>query len=66
MSTLKDHVKGKVTFAFYRANNLYYRTESGLEFPVPIEDANSNSATFFAEDKAIYYMRWIRKYMEST
>lgn len=31
-------------------------------FPVPIEDIGD--ATFLAEDKAILFMRYIRKYIE--
>jgi hypothetical protein len=60
-----DHVKGNVKFLFYRANNLYYVTDSGVQFPVPIEEANHDSATFNAEDKAIHYMRWIRRHLET-
>ena len=36
---IKDMVKDKkVRFTFYRAGNLYYETDDGFEFPVPIED----------------------------
>jgi hypothetical protein len=60
---LIDHVRGKVRFSFYKAGYLYYKTESGLEFPIPVSEANENSAIFLAEDKAVYFMRWIRKYL---
>lgn len=64
MSTLKDMVKGKkVTFSFYRDKELWYKTEDGFEFPVPIEDIGG--AVFLAEDKAILFMRWIRKHMKT-
>jgi hypothetical protein len=63
--SITEHVKGQVHFSFYRAGNLYYKTDTGLEFPVSVQDANDNSATFLAEDKAIYFMRWIRKHLES-
>ncbi len=58
---IKEMVKdGKsVHFTKYRQGNLYYRTESGFEFPVPLEDIGD--ATFLAEDKAILFMRYIRK-----
>jgi len=58
---LKEMVRdGKVVrFAFYRDKNLWYRTEDGFEFPVPIDDVGT--ATFMAEDKAILFMRYIRK-----
>lgn len=59
---IKQHVKGKVTFQYYRQSRLYYKTESGLTFSVPIED--TGDATFSAEDKAILFMRYIRKHLE--
>ena len=57
--TIKDHIKGVVTFQYYRAGNLYYKTETNLLFPVPIED--TGEATFLAQDKGILFMRYIRK-----
>ena len=60
--TIKDHVKGEVTFQFYRAGNLYYKTETGLVFAVPIEDCGE--ATFQAKDRAMLFMRYIRKHIE--
>jgi hypothetical protein len=53
----------KVRFSFYRDNQLFYRTEDGFEFPVPIDDVGN--ATFLAEDKAILFMRWIRKHIDT-
>ena len=57
MTTIKDMVKDnkKVRFAFYRDHQLFYQTECGFEFPVPIDDIGN--ATFLAEDKAILFMR---------
>ena len=52
----------KVRFSFYRDKELWYITEDGFEFPVPLEDIGN--ATFLAEDKAIFLMRWIRKHLE--
>ncbi len=60
---ISDHVKGLVRFSFCQGGYLYYKTDSGLEFPIPIED--TVGATFLAEDKAIFFMRWIRKHMEN-
>lgn len=58
--TLKDLVKGKkVQFRLYRDGELWYATEDGFEFPVPISD--TGTGIFKAEDGAIQYMRWIRK-----
>jgi hypothetical protein len=60
MQTLKDLVKGKkVRFRFYRDGELWYATEDGFEFPVPIAD--TGTGIFEAEAGAIQYMRWIRK-----
>ena len=64
MNTLKDMVKDnkKVFFSFYRDKELWYKTECGFEFPVPIFDIGN--ATFMAEDKALLFMRYIRKHMD--
>ena len=60
---LIDRVKGKVVrFKFYKENELFYSTEDGFIFPVPISDIGN--ATFLAEDKAPLFMRYIRKEME--
>jgi hypothetical protein len=65
MSSIKDMVKDnkKVHFTFYRDRQLFYQTECGFEFPVPID--NIGNATFLAEDKAILFMRYIRKHLET-
>jgi len=65
MESIKDMVKDnkKVRFSFYRDRQLFYRTESGFEFPVPIDDIGN--ATFLAEDKAILFMRYIRKHLKT-
>jgi hypothetical protein len=62
--TLKEMVvdQKKVRFSFYRENELWYITEDGFEFPVPLSEIGN--ATFLAEDKAILFMRYIRKHME--
>jgi hypothetical protein len=62
--TIKEMVENrqKVRFRFYRDGQLWYATECGFEFPVPIAEAGT--ATFLAEDKAILFMRYIRRYME--
>lgn len=51
----------KVRFQYYKQNQLWYVTETGFEFPVPIEDAGD--ASFLAEDKAMLFMRYIRKHI---
>ena len=64
MINIKEMVTGgkTVTFKFYRDNQLFYETENGFEFPVPVEDIGN--ATFLAEDKALLFMRYIRKHSQ--
>ena len=63
--TLTEMVKDKtVRFVHYRDGELTYRTEDGFEFPVPISD--TGTGTFQAEDKAIFFMRWIRKQLDAV
>jgi hypothetical protein len=59
--TIKDHIHGKCRFEYYRDSALWYKTDSGFLFPVPIDDIGN--ATFLAEDKAMLFMRYIRKQM---
>lgn len=61
--TLKDHCKGQVHFRFYRDQSLWYETDSLFMFPVPISDIGT--ATFLRDDKAILFMRYIRKFQET-
>lgn len=58
---IKSMVKdGKVaTFQYYRKNELWYKTECGFMFPVPVSDVGDG--TFNAEEKAMLMMRYIRK-----
>lgn len=61
--TLKDMVHNKkVRFNFYKEGELWYITEDGFEFPVPIAD--TGNGIFLAEDKAMLFMRYIRKHLE--
>lgn len=64
MLTVKDMVKDnkQVTFVHYREGELWYRTEDGFEFPVPVADVGS--ATMLASDKALLFMRYIRKHVD--
>jgi len=62
MKTLKELVRGQVHFKYYRDNSLWYSTVCGFIFPVPLSD--TGEATFNAEDKALLFMRWIRKYRD--
>ena len=51
----------RVNFVQYRKGEMIYVTECGFEFPVPISDAGD--ATFLASDKAMMFMRYIRKHI---
>jgi len=64
MKTLKEMVSDnkKVQFIKYLAGNLWYKTEDGFEFPVPVDD--TENATFHAQDKAMLFMRYIRKHLD--
>jgi hypothetical protein len=57
---LKDMVKDgkKVRFVQYKHNQLWYETECGFRFSVDISD--TGDGTFLAEDKALYFMRYIK------
>lgn len=69
---LREFVYNKnseVTFDFYRAGIFYYRvwrrgTTEYYIFPVPVDDIGN--ATLLWKDKAITYMRWIRKAIEEN
>jgi hypothetical protein len=62
-NNIKDMVKDgkKVSFIYYKSGELWYVTECGFEFPVPTSDAGD--ATFLNEDKAMLFMRYIRKHI---
>lgn len=61
-SLLKSRVTGRVKFARCADQALWYKTDDGWEFPVPLDD--TKGATFLAEEKAIFFMRWIRKHID--
>ena len=66
--TLKARVKGRVRFVYFRDGALHYACDDDWEFPVAVEEtmnAQGCSPMFLAEDKAIVFMRWIRKTMEA-
>lgn len=58
---IKDMVKDNktVSFQYYRDNELFYKTECGFLFPVPINDLGN--AIAHKSDKALLFMRYIRK-----
>ena len=65
---VKDHVKDKVVrFKYFRDGEFWYETELGLLFPVPLSDVHgpTTRAMLLVEDKAIYFMRWINRYVKT-
>ena len=64
MSTLKALVSGdkRVHFQFYRKGELWYKTDDGFEFAVPVSDAGDG--VFLASDRAMLFLRYIRKQLE--
>lgn len=52
--------KRMVTFQYYTDGNLWYSTEFSERFPVPIADIGT--VTFMAYDKAMLFMRYMRKW----
>ena len=62
---IKDIVKNQnAHFVFYRDQALFYETDNGFQFSIPISDAGS--ATINSEEKAIILMRYIRKHIART
>jgi hypothetical protein len=60
---IKALVSGTVEFQYYRDGNLWYSTSVGsFLFPVPIADIGN--ATFLKADKAMLFMRYIRKHLD--
>ena len=49
-------------FQYFRDKELWYKTDDDFLFPVPISDVGT--ATFLSSDKAIFFMKWIRRYKE--
>lgn len=55
----------KARIMHYSDGELWYKTDGGFEFPVPIHDRSEiGTATFMAEEKALLLMRYIRKHLE--
>lgn len=62
---LIDLVKDQqVHFIFARESQLWYKTTSDFVFPVPMEDMGKG--TFLRDDKAIFFMRYIRKHLKKV
>jgi hypothetical protein len=52
----------RVKFVRYQDGELWYSCDQGFQFPVKIEECGT--AAFMAEDKSMFFMRWIRKYLD--
>ena len=58
-SRLTELVKGKkARFIHFVDKQLWYKTDCGFEFPVPLDDVGTT--LFVAEYNAIRLMKWIR------
>ena len=53
----------RVTMTHVHAGNMWYKTEFGETFPVPIEDMGE--ATFHCDEKALLLMRYMRKWNDA-
>jgi hypothetical protein len=64
---LKDIVKDNVVkFESYRSGTFYYVVKvDGDKYQFPVEREDIEGATLKHKDKAILYMRWIRKAIEN-
>lgn len=58
----KRGVLPPLTFVHFKEGELWCRTEDGFEFPVPVADVGT--ATMLAKDKALMFMRYIRKQVD--
>lgn len=66
MINIKDMVSDgkRVKFKFYKDGNLWYQAENEFQFPIPVDDIGN--ATFLDEDKAMLFMRWMRKHLSTV
>ncbi len=68
MVELKKLIKDQIVeFDFYRDQTFYYICTDGenkYRFPVPLNDVGSGC--MLSKDKAVYFMRFIRKSIENN
>lgn len=64
MNSLKEMVKNNklAQFVGFEKDSLYYTTECGFIFPVPVSDIGDG--VFHATEKAMLLMRYIRKQID--
>ncbi|MFW5795262.1 MAG: hypothetical protein ACOCV1_07240 [Bacillota bacterium] len=65
---IKEIIKNnKVTFDSYRAGFFYYTIKVNADcYQFSVDREDIGDATLLANDKAIYFMRWIRKAIENN
>lgn len=62
--TIKEMVKDKgAKFTHFKKGDLWYCTDDGFEFPVPISDVGDG--IFQSSEKAMTLMRYIRIHLEN-
>ncbi len=60
---VKDHIRGRSTFLFYRDGDLWFKTDdTGFEFPIPVNDLGH--AAVNVNEKSLILMRYIRKWID--
>lgn len=66
MNTLKEMVNDgkKAKFVRYYCHQMWYQTECGFMFPVPLSD--NGAAVLEAEEKALLLMRYIKAHIKLT
>ncbi len=65
MTSIKDIVKGQnAHFVFFQDDTLFYETDAGFLFPIPVSDIGSTRLS--ETEKAIRLMRWVRRHLENT
>jgi hypothetical protein len=58
----------KIRFSYFRDKEFWFEHEDGLLFPIPLNDVldPAISVTLYSEDKAIFFMKWIKRYLEEA
>ncbi|RYD85379.1 MAG: hypothetical protein EOP84_02720 [Verrucomicrobiaceae bacterium] len=60
---LIDHVRGQSSLIKYRQGVLWYETDTGFVFPIPVNDLGT--AEMKPVEKSSLLMRWVRIQFES-
>jgi len=67
MHTIKQIIENNTAqFSFYQEGKVYYSisVENDMyEFPIPIEEVGTG--VLLRDEKAIYFMKWIKKAIET-